>query len=177
MRPARWFNQRLIDAGIDVRSRVLLWCSAWYVPVKTRPRLLNRLGCSIDPTAVIGTDLRLQGSDLTVGPGCYLTGRAFLDTSGGITIGSRVAMGPMTTIWTSAHDIGGQEQRMGLVTHAPVKIGDGCWLNTTVTVLAGVTIGDGCIIAAGSVVRSDCEPNGFYAGVPARRVRDLSGRG
>jgi maltose O-acetyltransferase len=39
--------------------------------------------------------------------------------------------------------------------------------------LPGVTVGDGCVIAAGSVVTGDCEPHGVYAGVPAKRVRDL----
>jgi maltose O-acetyltransferase len=36
-----------------------------------------------------------------------------------------------------------------------------------------VTVGDGCVIAAGAVVAKDCEPNGLYVGVPARRARDL----
>jgi maltose O-acetyltransferase len=40
-------------------------------------------------------------------------------------------------------------------------------------VLPGVTIGAGCAVAAGAVVTADCEPDGLYAGVPARRVRDL----
>ena len=37
----------------------------------------------------------------------------------------------------------------------------------------GVTVGDGCVLAAGAVVTGDCEPDGLYAGVPARRVKDL----
>jgi maltose O-acetyltransferase len=39
--------------------------------------------------------------------------------------------------------------------------------------MPGVTIGDGCTIASGAVVTRDCEPDGMYAGVPARRVKDL----
>ena len=52
-------------------------------------------------------------------------------------------------------------------------IGDGSWLGQNVSVIAGVTIGAGCMIAAGAVVVSDCEPNGLYAGVPARRIKNL----
>ncbi|WP_408003863.1 LbetaH domain-containing protein [Puerhibacterium puerhi] len=40
--------------------------------------------------------------------------------------------------------------------------------------MPGVTIGRGCIIAAGSVVTSDCQPDGLYAGVPAARKKDLA---
>jgi maltose O-acetyltransferase len=43
-------------------------------------------------------------------------------------------------------------------------------------VLDGVTIGAGCVIAAGAVVTRDCEPDGLYAGVPAVRKRDLTPR-
>jgi maltose O-acetyltransferase len=54
-----------------------------------------------------------------------------------------------------------------------VSVGNGSWLGTGVTVLPGVTIGEGCVIAAGAVVTADCAPDGLYAGVPARRIRDL----
>jgi acetyltransferase-like isoleucine patch superfamily enzyme len=40
-------------------------------------------------------------------------------------------------------------------------------------VAPGVNVGSGCIIAAGALVVRDCEPNGLYAGVPAKRIKDL----
>ena len=43
--------------------------------------------------------------------------------------------------------------------------------------MPGVTIGEGCIVAAGAVVTKDCESHGLYAGVPARRIRDLDQAG
>ena len=50
---------------------------------------------------------------------------------------------------------------------------DGCWICAGCTILPGVTIGEGCVIAAGSVVNKDCAPDGLYAGVPAKRIKDL----
>lgn len=44
-------------------------------------------------------------------------------------------------------------------------------------ITAGVTIGEGCVIAAGAVVVHDCAPHGVYAGVPAQRIRDLDAEG
>ncbi|MCR4913326.1 MAG: acyltransferase [Lactobacillus sp.] len=55
----------------------------------------------------------------------------------------------------------------------PVKIDDGCWIGANVTILPGVHIGKGCVIGAGAVVNKDCEPNGVYVGVPAKRIKDL----
>ena len=48
---------------------------------------------------------------------------------------------------------------------------DGCWIGARAVILPGVTIGEGTIIGAGSVVTKDCEPGAVYVGVPARRVR------
>lgn len=54
-------------------------------------------------------------------------------------------------------------------------MGTGVWIGANVTVLPEVTIGNGCVIAAGSVVTSDCEDNCLYAGNPARKKRLLEG--
>ena len=54
-----------------------------------------------------------------------------------------------------------------------MTIGDGCWLGGNVAVLPGVSIGSGCVIAAGSIVTADCEPDCLYAGIPAQLKRRL----
>lgn len=57
--------------------------------------------------------------------------------------------------------------------HRDVRIGMGTWIGAGAVVLPGVTIGPGCVVAAGAVVVRHCEPNGLYAGVPARRVKEI----
>lgn len=54
-----------------------------------------------------------------------------------------------------------------------VVVEDGCWLGGNVTVLPGVTIKKGCIVGAGAVVTKDTEPDGLYAGIPAKRIKEL----
>ncbi|WP_081357668.1 acyltransferase [Neomoorella thermoacetica] len=77
-------------------------------------------------------------------------------------------------ICTSTHVIGEKNKRAGESKNLPVIIGDGCWIGTRAVILPGVKIGEGCIIAAGAVVTKDCESNGLYAGVPAKRIKNLS---
>lgn len=54
-----------------------------------------------------------------------------------------------------------------------VIIGNGVWIGAGATILPGTVIGDGCVIAAGSVVKGIVESNSLYAGVPAKKIRDL----
>lgn len=53
----------------------------------------------------------------------------------------------------------------------PVTIGNDVWIGDSVSVFGGVTIGDGCVIGAKSLVTKDCAPYGVYMGTPARLVR------
>lgn len=56
----------------------------------------------------------------------------------------------------------------------PVHIGNDCWLGASVTVCPGVTIGDNCVIGAGSVVTRDIPSNSFAAGVPCKVIREIT---
>ena len=56
----------------------------------------------------------------------------------------------------------------------PVHIGNDCWFGASVTVCPGVTIGDNCVIGAGSVVTRDIPAGSFAAGVPCRVIRKLT---
>ena len=57
---------------------------------------------------------------------------------------------------------------------APIVLGKNVWIGSNSTILQGVTIGDGAIIAAGSVVTKDVAANTIVGGVPARFIRDIN---
>lgn len=116
----------------------------------------------------------VSGSNLTVGRKCFINYGCFFDATAPIVLGDGCHIGMRTLLCTSTHELGGSARRAGKVHAQPITVGRGVWLGAQVTVLGGVTIGDGCVVAAGSVVTSDCKPDSLYAGNPARRVRDLS---
>lgn len=100
-----------------------------------------------------------------------------------VTIGDFCNFGPNVTIVTPIHPMladerremlnaGGEKKRFCYA--KPVHIGSNCWFGASVTVCPGVTIGDNCVIGAGSVVTRDIPPNSFAAGVPCRVIRTLS---
>lgn len=139
---------------------------------RTRYKLYRRAGLSIEtfgvrPGCLFHTAKISIGADTLIGSGCHFENRE------PISIGRNCSLAPEVMIATSTHTIGPESKRAGADASAPVTVSDGCWLGARVTVLAGVTIEPGCVIAAGAVVVEDCERDGLYAGVPARRVRDL----
>jgi acetyltransferase-like isoleucine patch superfamily enzyme len=61
--------------------------------------------------------------------------------------------------------------RLQGVTRKGIRIGNNCWIGSKVTILDGVTIGDGCILAAGTVVTKSFPANSIIGGVPAKIIK------
>ena len=101
------------------------------------------------------------GKGTFVNHGCY-----FMD-GGTIEIGENVFIGPFCGFYTATHPINFKDRNKGHEKALPIKVGDNCWFGANVSVLQGVTIGSGCVIAAGSVVTNDIPENCMVAGVPA----------
>ena len=101
------------------------------------------------------------GKGTFVNHGCY-----FMD-GGTIHIGENVFIGPFCGFYTATHPLNYADINKGIEKALPIIVGDNCWLGANVSVLQGVTIGAGCVIAAGSVVTQDIPENCLVAGVPA----------
>lgn len=97
----------------------------------------------------------------------------FFDLGADIIIGNNVEIGFRVTFVNSSHVFGSNSHRAGKGFARPIVIEDGCWIGANVTILPGVTIAKGCVIGAGALVSKDCEANGLYVGVPAKRIKAL----
>lgn len=105
------------------------------------------------------------GDETFINQNCYISSQ--------VTIGNKVSIGPEVMLLSDTHKIGKSQQRAGENSYPEIVIEEGCWLGARVMILGGVRIEKGCVIAAGAVVTKDCKANGLYAGVPARKIRDL----
>ncbi|MGY1671003.1 acyltransferase [Geodermatophilus sp. SYSU D00710] len=141
------------------------------VPVPLRWRLLRAYGLEIAKSR-ISPDVWIGSSRLSVGEGTFINTGCFFNTSAPITIGARCNIAMQVLFTTSSHEPGDRSRRAGLNTAQPIVVGDGTWIGARATILPGVTIGEGCVIAAGAVVTEDCEPHALYGGVPARLIHD-----
>lgn len=115
-----------------------------------------------------------QQAHLHIGEGTYIQSRTHINCANEIWIGDGCAISwDCEILDTDIHVLLMNGERQP--TTAPIHIGDHVWIGVRSIILKGVTIGDHCMIAAGSVVTQDIPPFTLAAGVPARIVRKIDG--
>ena len=106
-------------------------------------------------------------AEITIGDNCFFNHNCSLTAAENIVIGNQCMFANNFVVVDHDHDRKDGKILKELVS-APVKIGNNVWCGATV--LKGVTIGDGAVIAAGSVVNRDVAAYSVVAGVPARKI-------
>ena len=90
-----------------------------------------------------------------------------------VSFGDHVFIGPDCGFYTPLHPLDAERRNTGIERSLPIRVGSDVWFGGHVTVLPGVTIGDGAVVGAGSVVTRDVPPRTLVAGNPARVIRQL----
>jgi maltose O-acetyltransferase len=123
------------------------------------------------------------GCHTSIGDNVFINFNFTVQDDAPVTIGEWTRFGPNVTIVTPLHPMVAEERRSMicndgkeryLIWAKPVNIGHDCWFGANAVVCPGVTIGDNCVIGAGSVVNRDIPANSFAAGVPARVIRTIT---
>lgn len=141
-------------------------------PARLRYALYRIYGINTKSHALY-PEIYFGGKNVTIDAGTFINNRCFFDTTADIVIGENCSIAMDVLFCTSTHEIGPSHKRAGKVYGKSIHVGNGVWIGACARILPGVTIGDGCIIAAGSVVNGDCEPNCLYGGVPAVKIKTL----
>jgi len=116
------------------------------------------------------------GRNLEIGDDVNLALGVLMGTDGGVKIGNRTLIGFRTQIISGNHVI---PENHGKIFYSgydrkPIIIGDDVWIGANCLILAGVTIGEGAVVAGGSVVNKSVEPYTIVGGVPAKFIRSRS---
>jgi maltose O-acetyltransferase len=157
--------------------------AAQLLPDFTLPRarvaLLTAAGLRVGRGTALQGSLHFVGrpwdlSRISIGDGCIVGPNVSFGVDAPIDVGHRVALGPGVTLCTATHSLGFGSRRMHLGTDArPVKIGDGAWICMHALILPGVTVGEGAVVAAGSVVTEDVRAHTLVMGNPATFYQEL----
>jgi acetyltransferase-like isoleucine patch superfamily enzyme len=133
----------------------------------------DQVGIGAFSRVVVSTSLNSIGSFIRIGSNVGVGEFAYLGGAGGLEIGNDTIIGQYFSCHPENHiydNVDALIRHQG-VTRQGIHIGSNCWIGSKVTVLDGVTIGNGCIIAAGAVVTKSFPDNCVIGGVPARVIK------
>lgn len=162
---------------------LLQWISFRYLlperlstPIEAvRTQVLRQAGAKIGAASFVRSHVLIVApTNLAIGARTKVGEFARIYNFARFEIGDDVEIGPGLTVLTNEHilDGDGPLAKQG-ASSRPVRIGSNCYLGCNVTLLSGAVIEDRVVVGAGSVVRDTLQGSGVYAGVPAKRIRDL----
>ena len=116
-----------------------------------------------------GSEIRAP-YNLRIGKGTIIGDKSILDARNGIEIGENVNFSSNVHIWTEQHDHRDPYFECNSDHSFKVIIENRAWIGPNVTILPKVVIGEGAVVAAGSVVTKNVEPFTIVAGLPAKKI-------
>jgi len=167
-----WYDANFDEALLEERRKAELLCHAFNMArpgsAEQQSALEELLGTELPEGVTVLAPVYFDYGVYThLGKGTFVNHGCYFMDGGTIHIGENVFIGPFCGFYTASHPINYADRNKGLESALPIKIGDNCWFGANVSVMQGVTIGAGCVIAAGSVVTEDVPENCLIAGVPA----------
>ena len=134
---------------------------------------LRRLACKVLMKKFSNTSSICRNIDLrspyriSIGENCNINKKCVLDGRFGLQIGDNVDIAQDVYIWTEQHDYNDPNYKpIG----APVIIEDYVWIASRATILPGVKLGRGTVVACGAVVTKDTSPLSIVGGIPAVEI-------
>lgn len=113
------------------------------------------------------------GYNIEIGENFYTNVNCVILDEAKVKFGDNVFIAPNCGFYTAGHPFDVEQRNRGLEYAKPIVIGNNVWIGAQVCVLLGVTIGDNCVIGAGSVVNKDIPANTLAAGNPCQVIRKL----
>jgi acetyltransferase-like isoleucine patch superfamily enzyme len=120
-----------------------------------------------------GVTIDCYGGKVQIGDNVFIGPFTVIYGHGNVTIGDNVLIAPGCKIIASNHSVPDKTKLINQQpdNKQPITIGNDVWLGADVKVLAGVNIGDGCVIGAGSLVNTSIPPYSYAVGVPAKVIK------
>lgn len=118
-----------------------------------------------------GVNILAQGGNLEIGENVFMNHNVSITCLDNIRIGDGVTIANNVVIVDHDHKFSANSEK--LFSMKPITISSRVWIGANSVILKGIEIGDGAVIAAGSVVTHSVEKHTLVAGVPARKIKDL----
>jgi acetyltransferase-like isoleucine patch superfamily enzyme len=176
-------NQKIVEAG----SEELEYCgyltqealkitmqinNSYHTPEEIQDLFAKLTGQQVNRTLSLIPPFHTDcGKNIHVGENVFINMDCKMQDQGGIFIGNDVLIGHNVVFATLNHDE--NPEIRGALHPKPIHVGNKVWIGSNATILQGVTIGDGAIIAAGAVVNKDVPEKTVVGGVPAKIIKKI----
>jgi acetyltransferase-like isoleucine patch superfamily enzyme len=141
---------------------------------EVRALFSDLIGKKVDDSFVLIPPFYTAGGfDISVGRNVFVNQNCTFYDLGGLDIADDVMIGPNVSIIRTGHPIEPSQWR-AFVIGKPIVIERNVWIAAGATIIGGVTIGENSVVAAGSVVTRDVQPNALVGGNPARLIRSIA---
>lgn len=157
--------QEAIRIGMEMNT-------VYHTPEELREIMGRLIGKKVDDTFRLFPPFYTDfGKNITIGKNVFINSGCHFQDQGGIIIGDDSLIGHNVVLATINHDLEPEKNRKNH--YAPITIGKHVWIGSNATVLAGVTIGDWAVVAAGAVVTKDVPAYTVVGGVPAKVLKKV----
>ena len=114
-----------------------------------------------------------HGYNIEIGENFYANHNLIILDGNKVSFGDNVFIAPNCGFYTAGHPLDYRQRNQGLEYAKPIKVGNNVWIGGNVVVLPGVTIGDNCVIGAGSIVTKDIPENTVAVGNPCKVIKTI----
>lgn len=170
------FEQELTDIKDRTYGLVSELSRASHFDMEYVMSLVRKIVAKIGQDSYIVPPFRCDyGDHVFIGNNTYINYNCCFLDSAKVTIGDYVYMGPNCNIFTPCHPIHHELRKEKVTEYAlPVTVGSHSWIGGDVVITPGVTIGENCVIGAGSVVTKDIPDNSIAVGNPCKVIRQVN---
>ena len=170
------FEQELTDIKDRTYGLVSELSRASHFDMEYVMSLVRKIVAKIGQDSYIVPPFRCDyGDHVFIGNNTYINYNCCFLDSAKVTIGDYVYMGPNCNIFTPCHPIHHELRKEKVTEYAlPVTVGSHSWIGGDVVITPGVTIGENCVIGAGSVVTKDIPDNSVAVGNPCKVIRQIN---
>lgn len=173
-----WYNANFDEKLIAARQKAQDLCFDFNhirpSEIKKRQIILEKLfEQSVSTVEIVSPFICDYGTLLEFGKNVFINSNCYFMDGGTIKIGNHVFIGPYCGFYTANHPINMTKRNSGLEKADAIIIEDGVWCGANVSVMPGVTIGQGAVIGAGAIVTKDIPPFSIAVGSPAKVIRKI----
>lgn len=170
------FEQELTDIKDRIYGLVSELSRVSHFDTEYVMSLVRKIVAKIGQDSYIVPPFRCDyGDHVFIGNNTYINYNCCFLDSAKVTIGDYVYMGPNCNIFTPCHPIHHELRKEKVTEYAlPVTVGSHSWIGGDVVITPGVTIGENCVIGAGSVVTKNIPDNSIAVGNPCKVIRQVN---